>query len=45
MADSAQATDSEVNRAVVYAEPGTTQTAVKELPVPTPGPGEVLVRL
>ncbi|KAM0277383.1 hypothetical protein ACHAQH_005823 [Verticillium albo-atrum] len=33
------------NRAVVYLEPGTTKTAVVELPVPEPGPGEVLVKL
>jgi alcohol dehydrogenase, propanol-preferring len=33
------------NRAAVYSEPGTTKTEVIELEVPTPGPGEVLVRL
>nr|XP_036579750.1 alcohol dehydrogenase [Colletotrichum truncatum]KAF6787430.1 alcohol dehydrogenase [Colletotrichum truncatum] len=37
--------ESNLNRAVVYAEPGTTKTEVVELPIPTPGPGEVLVRL
>ncbi|KAG7115224.1 Alcohol dehydrogenase 2 like protein [Verticillium longisporum] len=33
------------NRAVVYLEPGTTKTAVVELPIAEPGPGEVLVKL
>ncbi|CAI0652010.1 unnamed protein product [Colletotrichum noveboracense] len=37
--------ESSFNRAVVYTEPGTTKTEVVELPIPTPGPGEVLVRL
>ncbi|TQN66614.1 Alcohol dehydrogenase 2, partial [Colletotrichum shisoi] len=37
--------ESSFNRAVVYTEPGTTKTAVVELPIPKPGPGEVLVRL
>ncbi|KAK0381869.1 alcohol dehydrogenase [Colletotrichum limetticola] len=37
--------ESNHNRAVVYTEPGTTQTEVVELPIPEPGPGEVLVRL
>ncbi|KAJ0372764.1 hypothetical protein COL26b_008997 [Colletotrichum chrysophilum] len=37
--------ESNFNRAVVYTEPGTTKTEVVELPIPTPGPGEVLVRL
>ncbi|OHE92732.1 alcohol dehydrogenase [Colletotrichum orchidophilum] len=37
--------ESTPNRAVVYTEPGTTQTEVVELPIPEPGPGEVLVRL
>ncbi|KAJ4390964.1 hypothetical protein N0V93_004563 [Gnomoniopsis smithogilvyi] len=34
-----------INRAVVYSEPPTLKTEIKELPVPEPGPGEVLVRL
>lgn len=34
-----------VNRAVVYSEPPALKTEVKELPIPEPGPGEVLVRL
>lgn len=34
-----------VNRAVVFAEPGTLKTEVVELPIPQPGPGEVLVRV
>lgn len=33
------------NRAIIYAEPGTTKTEVVELPVTGPGTGEVLVRL
>ncbi|KIW03502.1 uncharacterized protein PV09_05269 [Verruconis gallopava] len=33
------------NKAIIYAEPGTTKTQVVELPVTAPGPGEVLVRL
>ncbi|OBR04739.1 putative Alcohol dehydrogenase [Colletotrichum higginsianum IMI 349063] len=37
--------ESSFNRAVVYTEPGTTKTEVVELPIPKPGPGEVLVRL
>ncbi|KAK1979040.1 chaperonin 10-like protein [Colletotrichum cereale] len=37
--------ESNHNRAVVYTEPGTTKTEVVELPIPIPGPGEVLVRL
>lgn len=37
--------DQRRNRAVVYVEPGTTKTEMVDLPVPTPGPGEVLVRL
>lgn len=35
----------DVNRAVVYSEPPSLKTRVVELPIPTPGPGEVLVRL
>jgi propanol-preferring alcohol dehydrogenase len=34
-----------INRAIVYAEPGTTKTEVVELPIEQPGPGQVLVRL
>lgn len=34
-----------INRAVVYSEPPTLKTEIKELPIPGPGPGEVLVRL
>ncbi|KAM5360146.1 hypothetical protein ACJZ2D_013961 [Fusarium nematophilum] len=34
-----------VNRAIVYAQPGTLKTEIVELPVPKPGHGEVLVRL
>lgn len=34
-----------VNYAVVYAEPPSLKTKVVELPIPEPGPGEVLVRL
>ncbi|KAF6809691.1 alcohol dehydrogenase [Colletotrichum sojae] len=37
--------ESNHNRAVVYAEPGTTKTELVELPIPQPGPGEVLVRI
>lgn len=37
--------ESNYNRAIVYAEPGTTKTEVVELPIPNPGPGEVLIRL
>ncbi|TDZ33667.1 Alcohol dehydrogenase 2 [Colletotrichum spinosum] len=37
--------ESSFNRAVVYSEPGTTKTELVELPIPDPGPGEVLVRL
>ena len=35
-----------MNKAIIYAEPGiSTKTEVVERPVPTPGPGEILVRL
>ncbi|CAN8106094.1 unnamed protein product [Discula destructiva] len=34
-----------VNRTVVYSEPPSTKTEVKEVPIPEPGPGEVLVQL
>ncbi|CAO2648771.1 Nn.00g097200.m01.CDS01 [Neocucurbitaria sp. VM-36] len=34
-----------VNRAIQYAEPGTTKTELAELPVEQPGPGQVLIRL
>ncbi|KAF8851330.1 NAD(P)-binding protein [Acephala macrosclerotiorum] len=33
------------NRAIIYADPPTIKTQVVELPIPEPGPGEVLVRL
>ncbi|CAI6062157.1 unnamed protein product [Clonostachys chloroleuca] len=33
------------NRAAVYSEPGTLETEIKDLPIPNPGPGEVLIRL
>ncbi|KAF4980178.1 hypothetical protein FZEAL_3756 [Fusarium zealandicum] len=33
------------NRAALYSEPGTLKTEIVELPVPQPGPGEILVRL
>ena len=35
----------EVNKAVIYSEPGTIKTEVVELPIERPGPGQVLVRL
>ncbi|RDW77469.1 hypothetical protein BP6252_05522 [Coleophoma cylindrospora] len=35
----------DMNRAMIYSEPGTTKTELVELPIPKPGPGEVLVRL
>lgn len=34
-----------VNYAVVYSEPPTLKTHIVQLDIPTPGPGEVLVRL
>ncbi|KAF2019100.1 GroES-like protein [Aaosphaeria arxii CBS 175.79] len=34
-----------INRAAIYADPGTPKIEVLELPIPEPGPGEVLVRL
>jgi len=34
-----------VNRAVRYLEIGTTKMDIAELPIETPGPGEVLVRM
>jgi hypothetical protein len=34
-----------VNKAVIYSEPGTIKTEVVELPIEKPGPGQVLVRL
>jgi hypothetical protein len=34
-----------VNKAVVYAKPGTTETEVRSLGIPEPGPGQVLVRM
>lgn len=33
------------NRAAVYSEPGTLEIEIKDLPIPNPGPGEVLIRL
>jgi propanol-preferring alcohol dehydrogenase len=33
------------NKAITYAEPGTTKTEIVELPVSEPGPGEVLIRV
>lgn len=41
MGDSAQGR----NRAVLYVEPGTVKTRVVDLPIPEPGPGQVLVKL
>lgn len=34
-----------VNKAVIYSDPPSIKTEVVELPIPKPGPGEVLVRL
>jgi len=34
-----------VNKAIIYAEPGTTNTKVVELPIQAPDPGQVLVRM
>jgi hypothetical protein len=34
-----------VNRAAVYADPGTTKIELIELPIPEPGVGEILVRM
>jgi hypothetical protein len=34
-----------VNRAAVYADPGTTKISLVELPIPQPGAGEILVRM
>lgn len=39
------AVSGQVNRAVVYKNPPTLETEVVELPIPEPGPGEVVVRL
>lgn len=33
------------NKAITYAEPGTTKTEIVEFPVSAPGPGEVLIRM
>jgi len=33
------------NKAIVYANPGTTETKIVELPIEAPGPGQVLVRI
>lgn len=33
------------NRAVVYANPGTTETEVVSLAIPEPGPGQILVKM
>ncbi|KAJ4188150.1 hypothetical protein NW759_016851 [Fusarium solani] len=41
----ASETVAEINRAVIYTKPTTTETKIVELPVPQPGPGQVLVRL
>jgi len=37
--------EGKVNKAIVYSEPGTTNTKVIELPIQAPGPGQVLVRI
>jgi propanol-preferring alcohol dehydrogenase len=37
--------EGKVNKAIVYAEPGTTNTKVIELPIQAPRPGQVLVRM
>ena len=45
---SAMATEVQIpstHKAVIYSDVGTTKTEVVELPVPEPGPGEVLVKL
>jgi NADPH:quinone reductase-like Zn-dependent oxidoreductase len=34
-----------LNRAVVYAKPGTTETEIQTLEIPDPGAGEILVRM
>lgn len=34
-----------VNYAVIYSNPPSLKTEVVQLPIPKPGPGEVLVRL
>lgn len=34
-----------IQQSLVYNEPGTVSTQVVELPVPEPGPGEVLIHL
>lgn len=34
-----------VQKAIIYDEPGTLSTQVIGLPVPEPGPGEVLIHL
>lgn len=34
-----------VQKSLVYDEPGTVSAQVVELPVPEPGPGEVLIHL
>ena len=34
-----------VNRAVQYADPPSIKTIIAELPIETPGPGDVLVRM
>jgi NADPH:quinone reductase-like Zn-dependent oxidoreductase len=40
-----EALQSQVNKAIIYSSPGTTETEVITLPTPSPGYGEVLVRM
>jgi len=40
-----EALEGKTNKAIVYANPGTTETKIVELPIEAPGPGQVLVRI